>query len=93
MTDAVGDPIHCDTAIIGGGIVGCCLAYFLARAGVEVVLLEKHALCSQASGSNAGSIHEQMFLQYCTAFGRGGDERYAPGSHHTILLVQTRGGN
>lgn len=69
--------MDCDVAIIGGGVVGCWLAYFLAREGVDVVLLEKHGLCSQASGSNAGSIHEQMFLAYCTNYGREGAERYA----------------
>ena len=34
-----------DTVIIGGGVVGCSLAYHLAKAGVQdVVLLEKSEL-------------------------------------------------
>jgi sarcosine oxidase subunit beta len=46
--------------VIGGGITGCALAYFLASGGARVSLLERHDLNTQASGSNAGSIHAQM---------------------------------
>ena len=30
-----------DTVVVGGGVVGVCTAYHLARRGREVVLLEK----------------------------------------------------
>jgi len=49
-----------DVLVIGGGITGCSLAYFLARNGVRVSLVERYDLNTQASGSNAGSIHAQM---------------------------------
>jgi sarcosine oxidase subunit beta len=49
-----------EVLVIGGGITGCALAYFLAKAGVKVILVERHDLNTQASGSNAGSIHAQM---------------------------------
>lgn len=41
--------------IIGGGIAGTAIAYYLAQAGHEVVLLEKHAIAAAASGRNAGT--------------------------------------
>src|SRR4051812_24586146 len=49
-----------DVLIVGGGIAGCSLAYFLAKAGARALLIEQHELNTQASGSNAGSIHAQL---------------------------------
>jgi sarcosine oxidase, subunit beta len=49
-----------DVLVIGGGITGCALAYFLASGGAKVRLVERHDLNTQASGSNAGSIHAQL---------------------------------
>ncbi len=49
-----------DVLVIGGGITGCALTYFLANGGARVSLVERHDLNTQASGSNAGSIHAQM---------------------------------
>jgi glycine/D-amino acid oxidase-like deaminating enzyme len=45
-----------DVAIIGGGIVGCCAAVFLAEAGVRVDLYEQDEVASGASGRNSGSV-------------------------------------
>lgn len=36
-------------AVIGGGIVGCSIAYQLAKAGAAVTLLERNQIASQAS--------------------------------------------
>jgi D-amino-acid dehydrogenase len=45
------------TLILGGGVVGVTTAYFLAKAGHEVTLLEeKDALGLEASAGNAGII-------------------------------------
>ncbi len=49
-----------DTVVIGGGIMGCTVALHLARAGQNVVLLEKGGLCMQASGVNAGTLSIQI---------------------------------
>ena len=49
-----------DVLIIGGGLVGTATAYYLAREGVEVTLVERLDLGTQASGSNAGSLHLQI---------------------------------
>ena len=53
--------IQCDTevAVVGGGVMGCSTAYYLALAGVPVVLFEKAALVGQeASGVNAGGVRQ-----------------------------------
>jgi sarcosine oxidase, subunit beta len=46
--------------VIGGGLAGCAAAYYLARDGVEVTLLEAGEINQLASGSNAGSLHAQI---------------------------------
>ena len=40
-------PRSVDVAIIGGGIVGCSAAYFLARQGVAVALFEKGRIAGE----------------------------------------------
>ena len=40
-----------DVAIIGGGIVGCAAAAFLAEAGARVDLYEREEVASAASGT------------------------------------------
>jgi glycine/D-amino acid oxidase-like deaminating enzyme len=45
-----------DIAIVGGGIVGCAAAAFLAEAGARVELFEAGKVAGAASGRNSGSI-------------------------------------
>lgn len=47
-----------DTVVIGGGIVGRCLTWFLAEDGAAVACLDDGADCG--STVNAGSLHVQM---------------------------------
>ena len=47
---------HRDVIIVGGGIVGCLTAYFLARQGVSTALLEADAVGSHASGFAFGEM-------------------------------------
>lgn len=43
--------------VIGGGVIGVCTAYFLADAGHEVVLIERHGnVAEQASFGNASIV-------------------------------------
>lgn len=44
-------------AVIGGGVIGVCTAYFLAAAGHEVVVIERYGnVAQEASFGNAGVI-------------------------------------
>lgn len=47
-------------AVIGGGVVGACLAYEFAHAGKDVLVIERDDVNLQASGANAGSLHVQL---------------------------------
>ena len=44
------------TIVIGGGIVGVCAAYFLAKRGAPVTLLEQDVVDDSASTGNAGLV-------------------------------------
>ncbi|RDJ99067.1 NAD(P)/FAD-dependent oxidoreductase [Paraburkholderia lacunae] len=49
-----------DVAVVGGGVMGCTSALFLARAGMRVAVIERGALCRAASGVNAGTLTLHM---------------------------------
>lgn len=52
-------PASADVVVIGGGIVGLASAYFLARRGFSVIVLEKDKIASQQSGRNWGFVRTQ----------------------------------
>lgn len=52
-------PPDADCVVIGGGIVGVCAAYWLARAGQKVVLLEKGRVGGEQSSRNWGWCRQQ----------------------------------
>src|SRR6478672_6570144 len=54
------DSVSTDVLVIGGGILGCATAYYLARRSVDVLVVERGGLNREASGANAGSLHIQI---------------------------------
>ena len=52
-------PEEVDVTIIGGGIVGCSTAYFLAKRGLAVCLFEKGRIAGEQSGRNWGWVRQQ----------------------------------
>jgi sarcosine oxidase, subunit beta len=67
-----------DVLVIGGGLAGCATAYFLARAGVEVTVVERFDLNTEASGSNAGSLHVQIPHEPFVVKGEAWARAFAP---------------
>ena len=45
-----------DVIVIGGGVVGVCVAHFLQEKGVNVTVVEKSGIGSGCSFGNAGFI-------------------------------------
>jgi len=63
-----------DVAIIGGGVIGCSIAYHATRRGARVVLLEAEQVGSGASGATAGMLVAQA-------------EAYEPGPLLDLMLL------
>ncbi len=70
-----GVPDRTTVVIIGGGIVGVCTAFFLAREGVPVVLVEKGEIAGEQSSRNWG---------WCRKMGR--DPREMPLAIESLRL-------
>jgi sarcosine oxidase, subunit beta len=51
-----------DVIVVGAGVVGCSIAYRLAAAGQQVLVLEQRGICSGASGRNGGMTGEGSAL-------------------------------
>ncbi len=49
-----------DVVVIGGGVSGLSSAYFLAKAGKNVVVVEKGTVGGEASGRSGGMISERV---------------------------------
>ncbi len=45
-----------DTVVIGGGVIGTCVAYYLSKKGVKVALVEKNDIASGTSGRCDGNV-------------------------------------
>ncbi|MEQ8813852.1 MAG: FAD-binding oxidoreductase [Thalassobaculum sp.] len=52
-------PASADVVVIGGGVAGVSTAYYLARAGVSVVLCEKGRIAGEQSSRNWGWVRKQ----------------------------------
>ncbi|MGH9921653.1 MAG: NAD(P)/FAD-dependent oxidoreductase, partial [Nitrososphaerales archaeon] len=65
---------HADVAVIGAGITGASVCYWLSNK-CNVVLLEKEAVASQASGRNAGFILTGTSDYYSRAIERYGHKK------------------
>src|SRR3989304_9084185 len=48
-----------DVVVVGGGVVGCATAFFLAKAGLAPLVLERDQLGCEASGEAAGMLAPQ----------------------------------
>lgn len=49
-----------DAIIVGGGIVGCSIAYHLSKKGVKCLVFERSTIASEASGASAGMLGAMM---------------------------------
>ncbi|MBT5413788.1 MAG: FAD-dependent oxidoreductase, partial [Rhodospirillaceae bacterium] len=75
-----------DILIVGGGLMGCAAAYYLARAGAEVLLVERGDLNTQASGATGGSLHAQIPTEEFHAHGEDWGRAFLP-----VLRLMTAG--
>jgi glycine oxidase len=45
-----------DVVVVGGGVIGCAVAYWLAKAGARVAVLERDRIAAEASSAAAGML-------------------------------------
>lgn len=57
-----------DVIVLGGGIIGCAMAWELAQRGQRVVLIERGAIGAEASKAAAGILSGQMDVERPGAF-------------------------
>lgn len=87
-----------DVAIIGAGVIGCAVAFNLAKKGIETVVLEADVVAAEGSGRSMGALRSQgrhlTELEYAIESSKilptlndefGYDTEYRRGGH--IMLV------
>jgi len=67
-------PASVDVAVIGGGLMGTAVSYWLAKAGIRTVLLERTRLAYGATGRNGGFMVSGPAEAYPRAIARLGHE-------------------
>lgn len=71
-------PSQAQTVIIGGGVVGCSVAYHLTKLGwTDVVLLERKALTSGTTWAAAGLVGQLWASSALTKLAKYGTELYS----------------
>lgn len=48
-----------DVIVVGGGVMGCSIAWHLARRGADVTVVEERGIAAAASGASAGGVRQQ----------------------------------
>lgn len=67
-------PEVADVVVVGGGLLGCWTAYWLARSGAAVTLIERTALSWGATGRNGGFVRAGTAGGYADTVARLGRE-------------------
>lgn len=67
-------PEAADVVVVGGGLVGCWTAYWLARAGASPLLVERTAIGWGATGRNGGFLRSGLSEGLVDASARVGRE-------------------
>ena len=77
--DALSGKIHCDVAVVGGGIAGLLAAYFLKLSGADCVVLEKERICNHTTANTTAKItlgHGLIYSKLSEKFGTHTAEGY-----------------
>lgn len=53
-------PPEAEVVVVGGGLRGSAITYYLAKAGVDVLQIERESLSSASSGANLGMVNISM---------------------------------
>ncbi len=82
---------NADVCVIGGGITGISTAYYLSKAGLKVVLLERDALADKTTGNSTAKITSQhgLFYKYLLDdFGKDFAKKYYLANQEAIDRIE-----
>lgn len=85
------DDINAEVCIIGAGITGLSTAYYLAKNGIDVVVLEKDTIASKTTGHTTGkvSIQHGIFYSYLVEnYGINYAKRYALANSEALKRIE-----
>jgi len=83
-----------DALVVGGGIMGCTTALWLARGGMRTALIERDAVARSASGVNAGTLTLHMTRAALIPYALKGWQLWATAQDwlgHDVGVVTTPG--
>ena len=88
-----------DVVIVGGGVIGCAIAYHLRKAGIDVVVLDQGDIGAEASSAAAGLLAPLGSLSgpgpfadlLLASFAAGNDVNAEPVDERLFLFVGTIG--
>lgn len=66
-----------DVVVIGGGVIGCSVAYALAAAGFSVILVERDEIGGQAGVVNTGMLGPYTEIKHPPAFAAFAERSFA----------------
>lgn len=84
---ALTEDLSVDAAVVGGGLAGILTAYYLAKAGLHVVVLERGHIGGGQTGRTTAKITSQHSLIYHNLFEKFGEEKahqYAEANEQAI---------
>ena len=85
------ESISVDIAIIGGGVTGICSAYYLQKAGYDVIVIEQDEVGSAASGASSGILFYGSgtnFLDAIQLYGKEKSKLLWDESIETMLTIK-----
>ena len=76
-----------DVAIIGGGVIGCSIAYYVAKEGLSVHLLEQNRIAKGTTQAAAGMLgaHSEYINETFYSFAHESQALYKKFLHDTNL--------
>lgn len=89
--DKIDKDYECDVCIIGGGITGLSCGYYLSKAGLKVIILEKDNLCQKTSGNTTAKItynHNIIYNYLIKSYGEKFAKAYLDANNNAIQNIK-----
>jgi glycine/D-amino acid oxidase-like deaminating enzyme len=84
-----------EVAVLGGGITGLCTAALLRREGLDVVVVDHHALGTGVTGhttAKVSSLHGLTYSRLRSRFGDDGARAYGQANERGLELIEQLAG-